>query len=95
MKIAITGAHGNVGSEVVKLCTESGHTPVLIDLAGKDGYETQVVDIATDYDGTVKALRGCNALIHLAAIPNPIGKADTLVHGNNVRASFNGFRAAG
>jgi nucleoside-diphosphate-sugar epimerase len=42
----------------------------------------------------VSAFQCCDAVIHLAAIPNPVNKKDAGVHSNNVNSAFNGFRAA-
>lgn len=45
-------------------------------------------DIAGSYTDTLEAFRGCAAIIHLAAIPNPVDKDDDLVHSNNVNSAF-------
>lgn len=100
MKIAITGARGSVGREVVKLCAKEGHSTVQINRSdqehdGTPRSEMRTADAATDYDATVAALRDCDALIHLAAVPNPLGKPDWQTHQNNVCSAFNGLRAAG
>ena len=82
MKIAITGARGTVGREVVKLCAEQGHATVQINRSETepDGTtpdtEMRTADVAGDYDATLEAFRGCDAVVHLAAIPDPVGKAD-------------------
>ncbi|KAI1614218.1 putative UDP-galactose 4-epimerase [Exophiala viscosa] len=99
MRIAITGARGTVGREVVKLCSQAGHHTVQINRSeqehdGTQNSEMRTADAASDYDATVKAFSGCEALIHLAAIPDPVDKSDSLVHNNNVNSAFNGFRAA-
>ena len=39
------------------------------------------VDLAEDYHGLVKALKGCQAVIHLAAIPDPLKTEDYVVRG--------------
>lgn len=100
MKIAITGAKGIVGSAVVKHCAERGYQTVQIDLTEfENDYtpnsETRVADTAGDYDSVLSAFQGCDAVIHLAAIPNPVNHTDAVVHANNVNSAFNGFRAAG
>ncbi|PSN70542.1 NAD(P)-binding protein [Corynespora cassiicola Philippines] len=100
MRIAITGARGTVGSEVVRLCAKAGHATVQVNRTaqehnGTPKSEMRTADTASDYDDTLAALKGCDALIHLAAIPNPVGKPDWLVHQNNVQSAFNGFRACG
>ncbi|ROV99595.1 hypothetical protein VPNG_07743 [Cytospora leucostoma] len=99
MKIAITGARGSVGQEVVKLCAKEGHQTVQINRSeqeydGTPNSEMRTADTATDYDAAVEAFRGCDAVIHLAAVPNPLGKPDWQVHQNNVNSAFNGLRAA-
>lgn len=99
MKIAITGARGTVGREVVKLCAKEGHSTVQINRTdqeydGTPNSEMRTANAADDYDSVVKALQGCDAFIHLAALPNPLGKPDWQVHQNNVCSAFNGFRAA-
>lgn len=100
MKIAITGARGTVGREVVKVCAKEGHHTVQInrtadDHDGTPNSEMRVADSASSYEDTVKAFKGCDAVIHLAAIPNPVDKDDDMVHANNVNSAFNGFRACG
>jgi nucleoside-diphosphate-sugar epimerase len=55
----------------------------------------RTADTSTQYNDTVAAFRGCDAVIHLAAIPDPVGKPDGQVHQNNVASAFNGFRACG
>jgi len=101
MKIAITGSRGNVGKEVVKACLEAGHSIIQInrtDMDSKDkttNSEYRTADTAGDYEATLEAFKGTDAVIHLAAIPNPIDKEDSLVHSNNVQSAFNGFKACG
>jgi len=48
----------------------------------------------TDYAEFVQAIRGCDALIHMAAIPSPGHLPDHEVHNSNVVASYNALRAA-
>ncbi|RYP69749.1 hypothetical protein DL769_005200 [Monosporascus sp. CRB-8-3] len=100
MKIAITGARGTVGKEVVKLAAKEGHSTVQVNRTeepddGTPNSTLVVADVAADYDAVVEAFRGCDAVIHLAAIPDPVGKPDHVLHANNVNAAFNGLRAAG
>lgn len=100
MKIGITGARGTLGRHVVSACSTAGHSTVQINRTdqeydGTPNSEMKTVDVANDYDATVEAFRGCDAVIHLAAMPDPVGKADWKVHNNNVNSAFNGFHAAG
>src|SRR6185436_4994484 len=48
----------------------------------------------TNYEEFVQAIRGCDALIHMAAIPAPGHHPDHEVHNNNVVGSYNALRAA-
>jgi UDP-glucose 4-epimerase len=48
----------------------------------------------TDYAAVEHALRGCDALVHLAAIPSPMRHPDHIVHNNNVVSSYNALSAA-
>lgn len=100
MKIGITGARGIVGKTVVKTCCEAGHETVQINRTpqeydGTPNSEMRTADVAHDYDATIEAFKGCEAIIHLAAISDPLGKNDWVVHNNNVNSAFNGFHAAG
>jgi nucleoside-diphosphate-sugar epimerase len=84
MKIAITGARGTVGQEVVKLCAKAGHSTVQVNRTdeendGTPNTEMRTADAASDYDATLEAFKGCDAVIHLAAIPNPVDKSDAVV----------------
>jgi len=99
MKIAVTGARGLVGKEVVKLCKEQGHYVIEINRTEekddeKNGKGEKRVAQATDYDATKAAFSGADAVIHLAAIPNPEGKDDHVVHNTNVTGGYNAMHAA-
>lgn len=98
MRIAITGGSGSVGRAVVKLAVEQGHSVVNIDrVEPRDVALADVEFIQADltrYDEFERSLGGCDALIHLAAIPSPRGHVDHEVHNNNVVTSYNALRAA-
>jgi len=97
MRIAVTGALGRVGRAVVDRAGADGHTIVAIDRehadpsARDDSFRR--VDL-TDYAAAERALLGCDAVIHLAAITGPGRHPDHVVHHNNVVASYNVLRAA-
>jgi nucleoside-diphosphate-sugar epimerase len=99
MKIALTGGSGGVGRAITKLALERGHSLVSIDRIGpspeehKDGV-SYVVSEMSDYDAITAAFAGCDALIHMAAIPSPGRHPDHVVHNNNVVGSYNALRAA-
>ncbi|MGQ0600502.1 MAG: NAD-dependent epimerase/dehydratase family protein [Anaerolineales bacterium] len=97
MRIAITGGSGGIGRVVIELALAHGHSAVNIDRAAPPVAQPGVPFVLTDitnYDEVERALRGCDALIHLAAIPSPGNHPDPVVHHNNVMGSYNALRAA-
>jgi nucleoside-diphosphate-sugar epimerase len=97
--VAVTGATGRVGSGVVDLFLARGHDVVAIDRQVPPGWsDSHAVDAVTvdvsDYDALLGALSGCDALVHLAAIPAPGRHPDAVVHNNNVVGSYNALRGA-
>jgi nucleoside-diphosphate-sugar epimerase len=99
MRIAITGGSGRVGRGVVELALSEGHEVVNIDRAPAaetihHPATTFVQADLTRYDEVERALRGCDALIHLAAIASPGHHPDHEVHNNNVVGSYNALCAA-
>jgi UDP-glucose 4-epimerase len=99
MKIAVTGGSGKVGQAIVEMALAQGHSVVSIDRiapnqnADRPDFQYIQADLA-DYAAVETALRGCEALIHMAAIPAPGRQPDHIVHNNNVVSSYNALRAA-
>lgn len=94
MQIAITGASGRVGRRVVDAASRRDHSVVAIDRTDVSEFESGVQVDLRDYDTVVAALKGCDALIHLAGIPGPGFLPDHIVHDNNVLGSYHALRAA-
>lgn len=99
MKIAVTGGNGRVGRAVIEMALEEGHTVVSLDrvfesASASDARVTQIECDTSQYDPFLAAIDGCEALIHLAAIPSPTRHPDHIVHNNNVTSSYNALRAA-
>ena len=99
MKIAITGGSGAVGRAVVDLALARGHTVVSVDRQPPPQPVAQpnfsfVAAEMNDYDRLVEVFAGCEALIHMAAIPAPRDFPDHVIHNNNVVGSYNALRAA-
>ena len=72
MKVLVTGGSGFIGSHVVDALLARGDQPVILDLAPSPHHAPTSVpavlgDIA-DRDTTWRAARGCDAIIHLAAV---------------------------
>jgi UDP-glucose 4-epimerase len=72
MRVLVTGGSGFIGSHVLDALSAIGHEPVVYDLVPSRHhppalYETITGDI-TDRELTHRAVRGCGAVIHLAAV---------------------------
>lgn len=99
MRIAVTGAGGLFGEAVTRAALDDGHTVVGLDRPGVTGPVTDEaflgVDLdLTDYPAVSEAVRGCDAIIHLAAFNSPRVAPEPAVHHNNVVASYNALLAA-
>ena len=78
MKLAVTGCNGSVGRRVVLAALKKGHIVVGMDYravddlecAGDPNFTFIAVDLR-DFDKALDALRGVDAIIHLAAITTP------------------------
>ena len=97
MRVALTGGSGGIGRAIAAELLRRGDSVVSIDRAAPAEAEANLrfveADIA-DYEALVKAFAGCEALIHMAAIPSPMRHADHIIHNNNVVGSYNALRAA-
>lgn len=99
MKIAVTGGCGRIGQAVISLALAQGHTVVNLDRVpltertSEPNLIQKQIDL-TDYDAFTQAIRGCEALIHLAAIAAPFHQPDHIVHNSNVVMSYNALHAA-
>jgi nucleoside-diphosphate-sugar epimerase len=97
MKIALTGGSGSIGRAIIAQALRRGDTIVNIDRVApteeQEGVRFILADMS-DYDSLVSAFAGCDAVIHMAAIPSPFRQPDHVVHNNNVVGSYNAMRAA-
>lgn len=101
MRILVTGGSGHLGSWVVRELVGAGHEVVSADRLppvreGDEAFHVSrfvQVDM-TDVGQVAGALAGCEAVVHLAAIPAPYGHPDEVVFGNNTRATFAVLQAA-
>ena len=72
MRVLVTGGAGFIGSHVVDSLQTHGHEPVIFDLVHSPHHarrevQTVIGDLA-DREVTRRAVRGCDAVIHLAAV---------------------------
>jgi nucleoside-diphosphate-sugar epimerase len=97
MRVLVTGGSGKLGTFVVQNLVDHGHQVVSIDQRppsdAPDGLRFVKTDLH-DIGQIAGAMRGCEAVIHLGAIPQPYGNPDEVVFANNTQATFAVFQAA-
>lgn len=100
MRIAITGGGGELGRTLIPYLLEQGHSAVNVDRAPPAPSlqplprpELIVAD-TRDFGQVVAGIRGCDALIHLAAHRSPLNYPDHVVYGDNTLSSYNALSAA-
>ncbi|MDQ7034502.1 MAG: NAD(P)-dependent oxidoreductase [Anaerolineae bacterium] len=96
MRILVTGGAGRVGQEVLKCLVKQGYDVHVIDAkpeATLDGASYSQCDI-NDFDSVREQVKGCDKVVHLAAIPSPISHSGHEVFQINVAGTFNVFEAA-
>ena len=101
MRIAVTGGAGNVGGFVVDDLAVHGHVPVVIDAAfphinqisPRNRLNIRRADM-TDLGQAISAIEGCEAVIHLAAIPHPYWDSRPKVFLHNISCLYNVLEAA-
>lgn len=97
MRIAVTGGNGDMGRSLIPYLLEQGHRIVSIDralpAAHMPGAEFLIAD-TRDFGQLIASIRGCDALIHLAAIRAPLNYPDPVVYADNTISSYNALSAA-
>jgi len=97
MKIAVTGGNGDMGRNLIPYLLNQNHTIVSIDralpAAHTPGVDHLIAD-TRDFGQFVAGIRGCDALIHLAAIRAPLNHPDPVVYADNTIGSYNALSAA-
>lgn len=96
-RVLVTGGSGGLGRWVVRELLGHGYTVVSADRRPPEEPEVGVryaeLEL-TDVKEVERALDGCDAAVHLAAIPAPGGRPDEEVFANNVLGTFAVFQAA-
>ena len=98
MRIAVTGGNGDMGRSLIPHLVEHGHSVVSMDRAlpstsNSPSVEGLIAD-TRNFGEVVACLRGCEALIHLAAIRSPLHHPDPVVYADNTVSSYNVLYAA-
>jgi nucleoside-diphosphate-sugar epimerase len=95
-RVVVTGGAGKAGRAVVRDLLDNGRDVVSVDLVRDPSLteQQQLVADLTDYGETIDALKGAEAVVHLAAIPAPGLKPDELTFRVNTTSTYNVFAAA-
>jgi nucleoside-diphosphate-sugar epimerase len=97
MRVLVTGGSGLIGRAVVQDLVIHGYEVISADRRQPPSRPADVRFVETnlgDVGQVAGALAGCEAVIHLGAIPHPYEHADEVVFGNNVGATFAVLQAA-
>ncbi len=99
MKVLLTGARGKVGRACAAELVSAGHSVVCTDLGtptyerAEPGVPSYVRADLTDAGAAFQLVRGMDAVVHCAAIPEPTQDVAHAVFGNNLLAAFNVIEA--
>ena len=100
MKVVVTGANGKVGRAAVQALLAAGHEVTGVDLArpvferAVEGAARYMMADLTDAGEAFAVIRGADAVVHTAAIPDPTANPAHVVFRTNLMATFNVLEAA-
>jgi nucleoside-diphosphate-sugar epimerase len=94
-RVVVTGGSGKAGRAVVKDLLEHGYEVLNVDITPPAERISEFTNIdLTDLGQTIEALKGADAVVHLAAIPAPGFFADQKTFQVNTMSTYNIFSAA-
>jgi len=95
LRVVVTGGAGRLGQYVIPELVRQGYQVVNADRVESATAEVSTLRIdVTDFGDVVAALAGADAVIHLAAIPNPMQDPGHRVFSTNMQADWNVLEAA-
>jgi nucleoside-diphosphate-sugar epimerase len=94
-KIVVTGGSGKAGRATVRELLEHGYDVLNLDIAPPREQLSRYLTVdLTQMGETIEALHGADAVVHLAANPNPQGWTEERMFRHNTSSTYNVFRAA-
>ena len=97
MKILVTGGSGRAGQYIIPELLEHGHEVVNADRVppAESNPRVRFIQIeSTDYGDVLAASAGCDAIVHMAAIPSPVRDPEHRVFQVNLLSDWNVLQAA-
>jgi nucleoside-diphosphate-sugar epimerase len=93
--VAVTGAGGRLGSQLVGDLLDKGYKVIAIDQRPMQLPKCTTLQVNLVHFGeVVSALAGADAVVHLAAIPAPRGFTNEVVFASNVLSTYHVLEAA-
>lgn len=94
LTVAVTGGSGSLGRFTINELVDHGYEVRNLDRAAAQDSVCPFFQLdMADLGQVVNALHGCDAVIHLAAIPSPSGFPSQYVYVNNTVANYNVLEA--
>jgi nucleoside-diphosphate-sugar epimerase len=96
MRVLITGGAGFIGKATARYLIECGYEVHSVDLAAETdlAHVSYAVCNVTDYTQVFDQMRGCAAVVHMAALRSPFHAPGHEVYHINTLGTFNVFEAA-
>ena len=94
-KVVVTGGSGKAGRATVRELLEHGYEVLNIDIVPpREPISPYLAVDLMQFGETAEALHGAEAVVHLAANPNPTGWTEERMFRHNTTTTYNIFRAA-
>ncbi|MGO4181480.1 NAD-dependent epimerase/dehydratase family protein [Paenibacillus sp. TAF43_2] len=93
--IAVTGGSGKLGTQLIGALQQDGYQVVSLDNERSNQLHCKQIKVdLNDFGQVVSALHGADAIIHMAAIPAPLGHSYPYIFANNTVAAYHILEAA-
>ena len=95
-KVLVTGGSGKMGQVIIQDLLANGYEVVSTDSKAPkstDGFEFNAADV-TNADEALRVMEGCDKVIHMAAIPNPLIASEWEVLRVNTMSNWSVLEAA-